>query len=47
MSEMTAAHEAELESQTTQRKHQAQMLLSEFNNAKALFVHKIGVLENE
>ena len=44
---MTSAHEAELESQATQHKHQAQMLISEFNNAKALFVHKIAVLESE
>ena len=45
--ELISAHEAEMDSQRTQQQHQAQMLLSEFNNAKALFAHKIGQLENQ
>lgn len=47
MREVSAAHNVEVESLGTQHKHQYQILLSEFNNAKAIFVNKISELESQ
>lgn len=43
--ELSTAHVVEMESLNMQNKHHSQMLLSEFNNAKALFINRIGHLE--
>lgn len=47
MCEISTAHSAEVESLSTQYKHQSQMLISDFNKAKAIFVNKISELEKQ